>query len=51
MTRLTVFLLIIGIGLAILLFNNGNDRIMGMEADDLTAMTGSWAWKPMISAA
>jgi aspartyl protease family protein len=38
MTRLTVFLLIIGIGLAILLFNNGNDRIMGMEADDFGRM-------------
>jgi len=38
MTRLAVFLLIIGIGLAILLFNNGNDRIMGMEADDFGRM-------------
>jgi aspartyl protease family protein len=38
MSRLTIFLLILGIGLAILVFNNGNDRIMGMEADDFGRM-------------
>jgi aspartyl protease family protein len=38
MSRLTIFLLILGIGLAILVFNNGNDRIMGMETDDFGRM-------------
>lgn len=38
MSRLTIFLLILGIGLAILVFNSGNDRIMGMETDDFGRM-------------
>jgi aspartyl protease family protein len=38
MSRLTIFLLLLGIGLAILVFNNGNDRIMGMETDDFGRM-------------
>jgi len=38
MSRLTIFLLILGIALAILVFNNGNDRIMGMETDDFGRM-------------
>jgi aspartyl protease family protein len=34
MIRLTVFLVVIGIGLAVLIVNNDNSRILGLQSDD-----------------
>ncbi len=34
MIRLTVFLVVIGIGLAVLIVNNDSGRILGLQSDD-----------------
>ena len=34
MIRLTVFLVVIGIGLAVLILNSDNSRILGLQSDD-----------------
>ena len=38
MSRLTVILLVIGVGLGLLVFNSGNDQILGMDTDSFGRM-------------
>ena len=60
MIRLTVFLVVIGIGLAVLIVNNDSSRILGLQSDDfvrvvyllpiaLMLSAGIWARRNSVS--